>query len=599
MIRINPTIGNSILWGLILLTSINTALSIPVPLGIDGTVYDLDGITKVQKEVYYSITNINSGYSTGGMTRNSAYSATVKGSRSDKIIIRFWNKYNSMNSTLALEGVIHNADILLNMSYPPIAPNITSVPIINSSKGALYTYKIEAFDENDDILVYGMDEAPTGMQIGSLSGVISWIPQKKDIGMHNVSIIVSDGILNAKQSFTIYVANANYAPIINSTPITGAKVGKLYTYAISAYDLDEDTLEFTLEKSPEGMSIGKTTGIVEWRPKGKEKGLNNVSLKISDGYLNAIQEFGITVYPDNEGPKQEGNMNNNPPETGNSNGGGGGGGAGKLPIAQLVPVPEKSNIVVKTNLNDIAITIEELGIKPKGAKNIEKIVYKYIRIENINKTGIKEAEISFSVNKGWLERNRLLPGQITLNRYHEGKWQELTTSLQKADENSLYFTSKTPGFSYFAITVKDGTETSPVSKYSVSSVNMPYRVKGIIYSSGNGLQARKNTLIEFANLNNSQITKARTGIGSDSGAYYALIEGNMGDTIMLNINGTQKGFAFRLNEYDSLDFTLSRGFVAGITGFAFYSESLALSITAAIFLAILSIIFLRLKYNKR
>ena len=70
---------------------------------------------------------------------------------------------------------------------------------------------------------------------------------------------------------------------------------------------------------------------------------------------------------------------------------------------------------------------------------------------------IADPTISFIVHKSWVNENNIDKSTITLNRYSDEKWNPLETDLIDEDQNSLYFESKTPGFSQFAVT---GTEAS-------------------------------------------------------------------------------------------------------------------------------------------
>ncbi len=70
---------------------------------------------------------------------------------------------------------------------------------------------------------------------------------------------------------------------------------------------------------------------------------------------------------------------------------------------------------------------------------------------------IADPTIGFIVHKSWVNENNIDKSTITLNRYSDEKWNPLETDLIDEDQDSLYFESKTPGFSQFAVT---GNETS-------------------------------------------------------------------------------------------------------------------------------------------
>jgi hypothetical protein len=69
-----------------------------------------------------------------------------------------------------------------------------------------------------------------------------------------------------------------------------------------------------------------------------------------------------------------------------------------------------------------------------------------------------------------------------MNRYYEGHWHPLTTSLINCDDDYCYFTSQTQGFSCFAITTKreyignpgaEGISDKPKTDEEELSVNPP------------------------------------------------------------------------------------------------------------------------------
>ncbi len=64
---------------------------------------------------------------------------------------------------------------------------------------------------------------------------------------------------------------------------------------------------------------------------------------------------------------------------------------------------------------------------------------------------IKDMTISFTVPLDWITSNNIDEGSIALYRYNDDSWQRLPTSETTRNENSITFTSSTPGFSPFAI----------------------------------------------------------------------------------------------------------------------------------------------------
>lgn len=90
------------------------ATAMPLPHGIDGTIYDLDGITKAG-DVHFKIENTATKQVISGTTGTGHYSAAINGIDSDMIIVTAWNEKNNSTREVALNGVLHNVDLLLDM----------------------------------------------------------------------------------------------------------------------------------------------------------------------------------------------------------------------------------------------------------------------------------------------------------------------------------------------------------------------------------------------------------------------------------------------------------------------------------------------------
>jgi len=99
----------------------------------------------------------------------------------------------------------------INVANAP--PRIISVPGGTGSDGE-FRYEVEAEDpDNDRSLRYRIEDAPEGMKIEVLSGLITWRPTDSQAGTHTVQVIVDDlqgGI--GRQAFEVSVGIDNAAP---------------------------------------------------------------------------------------------------------------------------------------------------------------------------------------------------------------------------------------------------------------------------------------------------------------------------------------------------------------------------------------------------
>lgn len=71
---------------------------------------------------------------------------------------------------------------------------------------------------------------------------------------------------------------------------------------------------------------------------------------------------------------------------------------------------------------------------------------------------IENAVVSFKVEKSWIQDKNIDQSSITLNMYNDMEWDPLPTSLTSEDDEYLYFTAETPGYSTFSITGKPAAE---------------------------------------------------------------------------------------------------------------------------------------------
>ncbi|MBP2029483.1 PGF-pre-PGF domain-containing protein [Methanohalophilus levihalophilus] len=70
--------------------------------------------------------------------------------------------------------------------------------------------------------------------------------------------------------------------------------------------------------------------------------------------------------------------------------------------------------------------------------------------------------IEFKVSWEWIKENNIDPTTIRLSRFHDGKWEDLPTTLMSDNGEILYFTAETPGFSIFSVVGDNMEEAADV-----------------------------------------------------------------------------------------------------------------------------------------
>jgi PGF-pre-PGF domain-containing protein len=77
----------------------------------------------------------------------------------------------------------------------------------------------------------------------------------------------------------------------------------------------------------------------------------------------------------------------------------------------------------------------------------------------IRDDAIREGTVTFSVDRTWLEGQKVTPADIVLLRSSGGTWQELRTSFDRGTSGRYYFSAALPGFSLFAVAAKPLNQT--------------------------------------------------------------------------------------------------------------------------------------------
>lgn len=115
-------------------------------------------------------------------------------------------------------------------------------------------------------------------------------------------------------------------------------------------------------------------------------------------------------------------------------------------------------ITVKEEASNIKVTVTKHESKPEEATSeFNGKTYRYLTFgkENIEDSNIEKVEIKFKVEKSWLTENSHTKEKIALFRFKEGKWNKLTTTILDEDDENIYYSSTSPGFSAFAMGVEN------------------------------------------------------------------------------------------------------------------------------------------------
>ena len=218
-----------------------------------------------------------------------------------------------------------------------------------------------------------------------------------------------------------------------------------------------------------------------------------VNLTVGNGNNTASKTATITVF-------EESSSSSDSSGSGHSSSSGGGGGGGSPELQSNVQVKELSQAAVingksvKFDFSKNATCVMYVSFDAKktfgktttiaeqlkGKSSLVSIlpdgeVYKSFNVWVGNggiatSKNIENTIVCFKVEKSWVKDKNIDKSSITLNRYNDKKWEQFPVSLSGEDNEFLYFTAKTSGFSSFAIT---GT-VKPLPEKIVTKIEIDY-----------------------------------------------------------------------------------------------------------------------------
>jgi PGF-pre-PGF domain-containing protein len=96
--------------------------------------------------------------------------------------------------------------------------------------------------------------------------------------------------------------------------------------------------------------------------------------------------------------------------------------------------------------------------------------YERVELVGVNPRLVLNGSVLFQVAGSWLMEEKATPSDIVLMRYHDNAWEELSTRFDHPSGGSYYFIATTPGFSYFAVTVRPEESMSAPFPASVTAL---------------------------------------------------------------------------------------------------------------------------------
>jgi len=151
---------------------------------------------------------------------------------------------------------------------------------------------------------------------------------------------------------------------------------------------------------------------------------------------------------------------------------------------------EQISLTAANKLEKVQLSVTTQGSKPSTVtESPTQTVYLYLVIET-NKTAsdISEAAIGFKIDQAWFTQNSIDKDTVKLLRYVDDTWTELATTKSNEDNDYVYYSATTTGFSVFAIVgtpiIEEPGEGLPIWIYIMIVVVIIILIIGMLFKTG-------------------------------------------------------------------------------------------------------------------
>jgi len=206
-------------------------------------------------------------------------------------------------------SAIHNGPVL------PVQGGVTNnelVALVVTNTAADNDLPVQTLTYTLAVTNVNTGQAVTNASI-TTNGVITWTPQQvQSPGTNVFTTVVSDGTLNATNSFTVVVVEVNQAPVLpgQSNLISAGLTVVGVTNTASEPNIHSVTVGYGLVVGPAGASVD-TNGVIRWTPALNQVPSTNLFAMVvtnhnpydlSNPQLTATNSFIITVSALHNGP---------------------------------------------------------------------------------------------------------------------------------------------------------------------------------------------------------------------------------------------------------------------------------------------------------
>jgi hypothetical protein len=165
-------------------------------------------------------------------------------------------------------------------------------------------------DVPSNVVRYRLVSAPSGMQVNTVTGRITWTPTS-DQGPATYTVIAevfddAETSLAGQRSFQVIVMDSNRAPIATAQDLTGTEEVSM-SIRLAATDSDGDPLTYSIVSPPTKGTLAGFPPNLTYIPTGNAFGSDSFTFKVNDGTTDSeISSVSISLAGVNDPPVAQG-----------------------------------------------------------------------------------------------------------------------------------------------------------------------------------------------------------------------------------------------------------------------------------------------------
>ena len=216
------------------------------------------------------------------------------------------NTSNNFNGLVSVIVTVSDGVYFVNNTFSINVTPVNDAPVVSNpindqtlledqSNSSVANLSIVFTDVDGDSLLFSASSNESDVLVSIVNNILRIDATNNFNGNASITVSASDGLLNVTDSFKALITPVNDAPVITTSPKTVASTNLTYQYDVDAFDVDGDTLVYTLTDFPFGMVINASSGLISWDV--NETVANyTVTVNVSDGLLSDTQNYTLRVY---------------------------------------------------------------------------------------------------------------------------------------------------------------------------------------------------------------------------------------------------------------------------------------------------------------